>query len=233
MWLFSVDNPLRVATEALNIHLVSCILNHCGKIICCNQQTDDFWIKYIELASTIVGKTKLKAWTSKEYECINAIYSCLIPKNSVIGIDVEDIIKACLNLYGIKNSQGVVRCHTSHTMRDYQRICILEVTEQLAGIFEHHGQVLSGPFGQLTFCLRSGDNSEETTEGEIVVEQIATPVQPSILQLPRERVQSDTVSISGSVPETDIDQLLSTSPAKTILSPARSETDSVNLVLVA
>ena len=25
-WLFSVDNPLRVATEALNIHLVSCIL---------------------------------------------------------------------------------------------------------------------------------------------------------------------------------------------------------------
>ena len=26
LWLFSVDNPLRVATEALNIHLVSCIL---------------------------------------------------------------------------------------------------------------------------------------------------------------------------------------------------------------
>ena len=25
-WLFSVDNPLRVATEALNIHIVSCIL---------------------------------------------------------------------------------------------------------------------------------------------------------------------------------------------------------------
>ena len=113
--------------------------NHRGKIICCNQKTADFWVKYIELASTIVGKTKLKAWTSKEYECRNAIYSCLIPKNSVIGIDIEDIIKACLNLYGIKNSQGVVRCHTSHTMRDYQRICILEVTEQLDGIFEYHG----------------------------------------------------------------------------------------------
>ena len=27
LWLFSVDNPLRVATEALNIHLVSCILS--------------------------------------------------------------------------------------------------------------------------------------------------------------------------------------------------------------
>ena len=91
--------------------------------------------------------------------------------------------------------------------------------------------MLSGPFGQLTFRLRSGDNSEETTEDETVVEQIATPVQPSILHLPRERVQSDTVSISGSVPETDIDQLLCTSPAKITLSPARSETDSVNLAL--
>ena len=28
LWLFSVDNPPRVATEALNIHLVSCILYH-------------------------------------------------------------------------------------------------------------------------------------------------------------------------------------------------------------
>ena len=207
--------------------------NHCGKIICCNQQTVDFWVKYIELASTLVGKTKLKAWTSKEYECKNAIYSCLIPKNSVIGIDVEDIIKACLNLYGIKNSQGVVRCHTSHTMRDYQRICILEVTEQLAAFFEHNSQVLSGPFGQLTFRLRSEDNSEETTEDEIVVEQNATPMQPSTLHLPREWVQSDTVSSSSSVPETDVDQLLGprSSPTKTTPSPARSETDSVNLVL--
>ena len=43
-------------------------VNHRGKIICSNQQTVDFWIKYIELASTQVGKFKLKAWTSKEYE---------------------------------------------------------------------------------------------------------------------------------------------------------------------
>ena len=91
--------------------------NHCGKIICCNQKTVDFWVKYIELASTIVGKTKLKAWTSKEYECKNAIYSCLIPKNSVIGIDVEDIIKACLNLYGIKNSGCGQMSHIPHHER--------------------------------------------------------------------------------------------------------------------
>ena len=91
--------------------------------------------------------------------------------------------------------------------------------------------MLSGPFSQLTFHLRSGDDSEETTEDKIVVEQIATPVQPSILHLPRERVQSDTVSIGGSAPETDIDQLLCTSPTKITLSPARSETDNVNLAL--
>ena len=209
------------------------VTNHCGKIICCNQQTVNFWVKYIELASTKVGKIKLKAWTSKEYECKNAIYSCLIPKHSCIGIDVEDIIKACLNLYGIKNSQGVVRCHTSHTMRDYQRICILEVTEQLAAFFEHNSRVLSGPFGQLTFRLRSEDNVEETTEDVAVVEENVSPVQPPVLHLPRERVQSDTGSISGSVPESDADQLLGprSSPSKTTHSLALSETDSVDQVL--
>ena len=110
-------------------------VNHCGKIICSNKQTVDFWIKYIELASTQVGKFKLKVWTSKEYETKNAIYSCLIPKKTCIGIETVDIIRACLNLYDIKDSQGVVRCHTSYTMRDEQRICILEVTDRLASFF--------------------------------------------------------------------------------------------------
>ena len=32
LWLFSVDNPPRVATEALNIHLVSCILYHIWEV---------------------------------------------------------------------------------------------------------------------------------------------------------------------------------------------------------
>ena len=91
--------------------------------------------------------------------------------------------------------------------------------------------MLSGPFGQLTFRLRSGDNSEETTEDTPVVEETATPTQPPNLHLPRVRVPSDTVSISDSVPETDIDQLLHTSPDKLTLSPVRSETDSVNQTL--
>ena len=64
-------------------------VNHRGKTICSNQQTVDFWVKYIELASTQVGKFKLKAWTSKEYETKNAIYSCLIPKKTCIGIETH------------------------------------------------------------------------------------------------------------------------------------------------
>ena len=83
-------------------------VNHRGKIICSNQQTVDFWVKYIELASTQVSKIKLKAWTSKEYETKNAIYSCLIPKKTCIGIQTVAIVEACLNLYTIKKSEGVV-----------------------------------------------------------------------------------------------------------------------------
>ena len=208
-------------------------VNHRGKIICSNQQTVDFWVKYIALASTKVGKIQLKAWTSKEYENKNAIYSCLIPKQTCIGIDVEDIIRACLNLYDIKNSQGVVRCHTSYTVRDHQHICILEVTERLATFFEHNSQVLSGPFGQLTFRLRSEDNDEETTEDETVVKENVSPVQPPVLHLVRERVLSDTASISGSVPEADAELLLGprSSPSKTTHSRALSETNSVDQVL--
>ena len=36
--------------------------NNHGKIICCNKKTVDFWVKYISLASTMVGNIKLKAW---------------------------------------------------------------------------------------------------------------------------------------------------------------------------
>ena len=205
-------------------------VNHRGKIICSNQQTVDFWVKYIELASTKVGKFKLKAWTSKEYENKNAIYSCLIPKKTCIGIEVVDIIRACLNLYDIKNSQGVVRCHTSYTMRDQQRICILEVTEQLASFFEYHSCVLSGPFGQLTFRLRSEDNGEEPIEYVIVEDENVSPVQPPVLHIARARAPSEPASLGSSVPEAEVDGLLCspTKPSKTTISRTVSETDSVD-----
>ena len=153
-------------------------VNHRGKIICSNQQTVDFWVKYIELASTQVGKIKLKAWTSKEYETKNAIYSCLIPKKTCMGISTKAIIQACLTMYTIKNSEGVVRCHTSYTVKEQQRICIIEVTDKLAAFFEFHGRVLSGPFGQLTFKRRSGDNGEETTGCETVEDENVSTAAP-------------------------------------------------------
>ena len=111
-------------------------------------------------------------------------------------------------------------------MRDYQRICILEVTEQLAATFEAHTRVLSGPLGQLTFRLRSGDD-DETTEELMVAEEGMLPVQPPNLNIPRERLQSDVGSLGGSAPSADIYDLLHSSPPKQIQSPARSETDSV------
>ena len=88
-------------------------------------------------------------------------------------------------------------------MRDHQRICILEVTESLAAIFETHSRILSGPTGQLTFQLRSGDDSE-TTEDPMVVEENTLPVQPPNPNLIMERLQSNNDSASGSAPFTDI-----------------------------
>ena len=142
----------------------------CGKIICHNQQTVDFWVKWIPLASDMIGPINCKAWTKKEYDNTNVIYSCLIPQQTCIDVDIGDIIKACLIMYNIKNMEGVVKCYTSHTFKNNQRICILEVTESLAAIFETHSQILSGPTGQLTFQLRSGGSSE-TTEDLMVIEE--------------------------------------------------------------
>ena len=67
-------------------------VNHRGKIVCTNQQTVDFWVKYIEMISPTISKVQLKAWTSKEYECKNAIYSCLIPNKTCNGIPTKAII---------------------------------------------------------------------------------------------------------------------------------------------
>ena len=141
-----------------------------GKIICLNKQTADHWVKWIPIAANLVGTIPCKAWTSQEYAIKLVCYSCLIPKFSVMDIDVGDLIKACLNMYGIKNMKGVINCHTSHTVKHSQRICNLEVTEELADIFESNSRILSGPTGQLTFCLRSGD------EGGVGCEDGATEV---------------------------------------------------------
>ena len=82
--------------------------------------------------------------------------------------------------------------------------------------------MLSGPFGQLTFCLRSEDNSEETTECEIVEDENVSPVQPPVLHIARARVPSEAASLGSSVPEAEAELVLLSSP--TIPSQTNSQT---------
>ena len=115
-------------------------------------------------------------------------------------------------------------------MRDQQRICILEVTDQLASFFEYHSCVLSGPFGQLTFRLRSEDNGEEPIECVTVEDKNISPVLPPVLHIARERAPSEPASLGSNVTEAEIEGLLCspTKPSKTITSRTVSETDSVD-----
>ena len=223
-------------------------VNQRGKIICTNQQTVDFWVKYIELASTLVSNIKLKVWTSKEYETKNAIYSCLIPKKTCMGISTKAIIAACLKMYTIKNSEGVVRCHTSYTKEEQQRICIIEVTDKLAQFLEFHGRVLSGPFGHLAFKRRTGDIGGETIEGEAMEAENTSTKAPvpsvpvptlgrtpvphvPVLNLGRARLGSETATVGSSIPGSEGDSVLADSPkrsSKTTKNRAASEVDSVD-----
>ena len=222
-------------------------VNQRGKIVCTNKQTVDFWVKYIEMISPTISKVQLKAWTSKEYDDKNAIYSCLIPNQTCIGIPTKAIIAACLNMYSIRDSEGVVRCYTSHTKESQQRICIIEVTEKLAMLIEVHSRVLSGPYGHMSFKRRTGDHGGETVEEEAMEDDDSsmvpvlpapvptpgrTPVPPvQVLNIARARSGSETVTAGSSIPDSDGDSALADSPKRSsqhIKTRAVSLTDSVD-----
>ena len=80
------------------------------------------------------SRGKSKAWTREEYMIKSIRYSCLIPKNSCEGVDVEDLIKVTLHLHGIKNMAGVISCCTTYAQLKNQRIFNLEVAEALANM---------------------------------------------------------------------------------------------------
>ena len=222
-------------------------VNHRGKIVCTNQQTVDFWVKYIEMISPTISKVQLKAWTSKEYESKNAIYSCLIPNQTCIGIPTKAIIAACLKMYSIHDSEGVVRCYTSYTKESQQRICIIEVTEKLATFIEFHSRVLSGPYGYMSFKRRTGDGVGETA-GEEAMEDENTPTAPvlpapvpspgrtpvptaPVFNIAKARTGSETVTAGSSIPDSDGDSALADSPkrpSKHTKTRAPSLTDSVD-----
>ena len=221
-------------------------VNQRGKIVCTNKQTVDFWVKYIEMISPTISNVQLKAWTSKEYDDKNLIYSCLIPNQTCIGIPTKDIIAACLKMYSIRDSEGIVRCYTSYTKESQQRICIIEVTEKLATLIENQSRVLSGPYGYMTFKRRSGDPGE-TVEEETLVDDDASmvPVLPApvpepgrspappakVLNIARARAASETVTAGSSIPDSDGDSTLASSPKRSsqhTKTRAPSLTDSVD-----
>ena len=221
-------------------------VNQRGKIVCTNKQTVDFWVKYIEMISPSISKVQLKAWTSKEYDDKNSIYSCLIPNQTCIGIPSKDIIAACLRMYTIRNSEGIVRCYTSYTKESGQRICIIEVTEKLATLIENQSRVLSGPYGHMTFKRRSGDPGE-TVEEETLVDDDApmvpvlpapvpelgrSPVPPAkVLNIARTRAVSEAGTGGSSIPDSTGDSVLASSPersSKNTKTRAPSLADSVD-----
>ena len=204
-------------------------VNNRGKIVCTNQQTIDFWVKYIEQVSPSVSSVHLKAWTSREYDDKNSIYSCLIPIDTCDGINSQDIVAACLRMYQIRNSEGVVRCYTSNTKESGQRICIIEVTEKLATLIETQCRVLSGPYGHMTFRRRSGDPGEtveEETLGGDDVPMVPVPQAPvpdpgrspappvQALNIAKARSASEAGTGGSSIPDSTGDSILVSSPAR-------------------
>ena len=140
-----------------------------GKIACLNKQTLDFWVKYIPIASKLVGEIPCKAWTREEYKVNRTRYSCLIPKNICDGMNVEDLINSSLVMHGVNNMTGVHTCRTTNILNSDQQICNIEVSESLAKMLEGCGRILSGPVCPLSFKRRSedeGETSEVTVQSE-------------------------------------------------------------------
>ncbi len=223
------DDESHIWSPAVKGQPIYDLVNSRGKIVCTNQQTVDFWVKFIREVSPSVSNVHLKAWTSREYNENNSTYSCLIPLDTCDGIDSKDIVAACLRMYHFRNSEGVVRCYTSTTKGSGQRICIIEVTEKLAALIEAQSRVLSGPYGHMVFRRRSGDpgetDEEETLGGDdvpmvpmpqaSVPDLGASPAPPvQALLVAKTRPASEAGASGGSIPDSTGDSVLDSSPVK-------------------
>ena len=139
-------------------------------------------------------------------------------------MDVEDLIMTSLHMHGVDNMVGVISCHTTYSQLTNQRICNLEVTEALADIFEVCGRILSGPVGQLTFRLRSGDDNGTTVELMHMDETVSPVSKIKIVPTCEELLDDSSVNESNASIDTDL--LDSSNTTLTPLSPAGSETES-------
>ena len=96
--------------------------NSRGKIVCGNQQTVDFWVKYIPIAALDVCDLNCKAWTWKEYEIPKIRYSFLVPFDTCSGLDARDLVHGALAINNLSMSD-VLTCRTSYAKLTHQRIC--------------------------------------------------------------------------------------------------------------
>ena len=140
-----------------------------GKMICFDQQTFNFWRKYIPIAALNVGSVTYRACSWEEYKIPKIWYSCLIPFNTCKGLEVRDLIHATLVLKNL-SMEGMLTCRTSYAKLSNQQICNIEVTDQLANAIDNAGKLLRGPVCSLSFKLQTGsakDPEDETDNIEV------------------------------------------------------------------
>ena len=186
-----------------------------GKIVCGNLQTVDFWCKYIPIAALEVSNTPCKAWTWEEYEIPKIRYSFLIPFDTCNGVEAKDLIQTTLVNNNL-SMNDVLTCRTSYAKLSHQRICNIEVTDQLSTAIDDAGRFLQGPVCSLTFKLQSGNTGDP--ELEPVCIEIDQPMDDYQL------LESD--SAVGSVREGDTSSQFLNSSTDTVV-PPNSPTNSV------
>ena len=188
-----------------------------GKIVCGNQQTVDFWVKYIPIAALEVCGLPCKAWTWEEYEIPKIRYSFLVPFDTCNGLDARDLIHGTLATNNLSMSD-VLTCRTSYAKLTHQRICNIEVTDKLSQAIDDADRILGGPVCSLTFKLQSGDTEDPELE----------PVCPEILQIQVDDCQMlDLDSARGSALEGDASSQCLNSSTDTLI-PPQSDTGSVH-----
>ena len=133
--------------------------NSRGKIVCGDQKTHDFWVKFIPIAAITVGNLNCKAWTWKEYEVPKIRYSFLIPFDTCNGIDAKPLVQGTLAVNQL-SMVDVLSCRTSYSKTNKQRICNIEVTDKLARAIDDAERVLVGPVCPLHFKLQSEDTGD-------------------------------------------------------------------------
>ena len=133
--------------------------NSRGKIVCGDQKTHDFWVKFIPIAALTVCNLNCKAWTWKEYEVPKIRYSFLIPFDTCNGIDAKPLVQGTLAVNQL-SMVDVLTCRTSYSKTTKQRICNIEVTDKLARAIDDAERVLVGPVCPLHFKLQSEDTED-------------------------------------------------------------------------